>query len=354
MYFRTEGRSPGLEQIVWSLKEGGTRISLFKDLGPRQRFYKETGKAEWFIEISKPEVDTDETWGRIADLSRMMGLPIKVFGGCSNTLISEEKFRGIFVAHRFSIGKEEIIHNRWKRTITASGAASLGKVVNFACNKGLDLSFLTGIPGTLGGAVVGNSGRSSTGQNIGDNIEKIVAYDLISKKKVVFNPKKTEGFFRQRGSYFADMNHPITKLAVRSVILKPLFIGKKAKEKLAERKKERRLKNLLSRFSAGSFWINKLEGLPEPGEGLTRRYIRRLIEEGVNLNEGDIEYSKFWQFLKIGKGWGRKPTDADVARVLQRTITALNHRWGFKPRSEVTILGPDGALSVEEYINASI
>jgi len=353
MYFRTEGRSPGLEQLVWSLgKEGGARVSLSQELGSRHRFYKETGKAEWLIEIPKPEADTDETWGRIVDLSKMMRLPVKVFGGFTNTLISQQKFKGILVVHHFPRGKGGITYNRRKRTITASGAVPLTKVVNFACDRGLDLSYLAGIPGTLGGATVGNSGRSSTGENIGDDINSVVTYNLMSKEKAVFNLKKTGGFFRQRGSFLADMNYPTTKLAVRSVTLAPRFIGKKAKEKLAERKEERKFKNRGARFSAGSFWINKLEGLPEGG--LTRRYIRRLIEERVRLNEPYIEYSKFYQFLKIGSGWGRKPTDVDVAAFLERTIKALNHRFGFKPRSEVTILGPNGALSVEEYINASI
>jgi UDP-N-acetylenolpyruvoylglucosamine reductase len=355
MNFRIEGVPSGLGQLLEPFVKEGIPFHLYKDLSSKQRFVKETGKAMAFIEIQTPEADTDMTWGRIADLSKMTGMPVMVFGGRTNTLISEKDYKGILVVQQYRQGRGKIRLNRGKvRTITASGAVSLARVVKFACDRGYDLSYLAGIPGTLGGATVGNSGRSLTGESIGDHIQRITTFDLLGGTEVVFNLKSQGGFFKQRGSRLQRINYPTTELVVRSVILAPPFIGEKAGEKLAERKEERKLKNAGAACSAGSFFINKDDRLRGIEGGLTRDYIRRLMEEGMKLNRRNIAWTKFYQFLRIGSSWGEKPTDVEVAAFLQKTINALNSRFGFKPRSEVTILGSDGALSVEEYIKASI
>jgi UDP-N-acetylmuramate dehydrogenase len=65
-------------------------------------------------------------------------------------------------------------------SISAGAALSLQKFIVETAKKGYDFSFLAGIPGTLGGAVAGNSG--SAGQAINSLVKKI-KFTALSKDK---------------------------------------------------------------------------------------------------------------------------------------------------------------------------
>jgi UDP-N-acetylmuramate dehydrogenase len=91
------------------------------------------------------------------------GLAIRLLGGGSNVLVRDEGVPGVVV--RLSAPAFNQIQVD-KQTVTAGGGARLGHVISTAVRAGLGgLETLVGIPGTIGGALHGNSG--SSGGDIG-------------------------------------------------------------------------------------------------------------------------------------------------------------------------------------------
>jgi len=93
------------------------------------------------------------------------GLPWRVLGCGSNLLISDAGINGVVIRLRQPVA--DIV--RTGEDLTVSGALILDVLARQSAEEGLDgLLFATGIPGTVGGAVVGNAG--AYGQQIADRI----------------------------------------------------------------------------------------------------------------------------------------------------------------------------------------
>ena len=97
------------------------------------------------------------------------GLPFTILGGGSNVLISDWGVRGVVVlnkARRLRFGVDEhgqkLPEHRAARQamlVWAESGANFGALARQAAQRGLaGLEWATGIPGTVGGAVVGNAG----------------------------------------------------------------------------------------------------------------------------------------------------------------------------------------------------
>ena len=109
------------------------------------------GPAEYFAE---PE-DQDQLLALLRRC-REEEVPVRVLGHGSNVLIRDEGVHGMVLsltAPAFS--KIEVQGT----TVIAGGGAILGRVITTAVHQGLaGLEALTGVPGTLGGALHGNAG----------------------------------------------------------------------------------------------------------------------------------------------------------------------------------------------------
>ncbi len=109
------------------------------------------GPAEFFAEPNNP----DELIA-LVKRCREEEVPVRLLGDGSNVLVRDEGVSGMVIrltAPAFS--KIEID----AQSITAGGGATLGRVITSAVHRGLaGLETLIGIPGTLGGALHGNTG----------------------------------------------------------------------------------------------------------------------------------------------------------------------------------------------------
>ena len=108
------------------------------------------GEADCLIEVE----DTDQLI-KVLEYIRKVEIPFFVLGNGSNLLVSDEGYRGIILKIGNKMSKITVEGN----LITAQAGARLGKVAAVAMENELKgLAFASGIPGTIGGAVVMNAG----------------------------------------------------------------------------------------------------------------------------------------------------------------------------------------------------
>ncbi|MFB3785497.1 MAG: UDP-N-acetylmuramate dehydrogenase [bacterium] len=81
-------------------------------------------------------------------------IPFYLFAGCSNLLISDRGLAGLVL-----INKTDSIAWHEDFTVAAAGGYNLDRLVSETCERGWsDLTFAAGIPGSLGGALIGGAG----------------------------------------------------------------------------------------------------------------------------------------------------------------------------------------------------
>lgn len=87
-------------------------------------------------------------------------LPFIILGGCSNVLVSDKGVRDVVIVNRArGVSNATFDLQKDSPMIQADSAQGFGLLAREAAQKGLSgLEWATGIPGTLGGAIVGNAG----------------------------------------------------------------------------------------------------------------------------------------------------------------------------------------------------
>lgn len=139
-------------------------------------------------------------------------LPLCVLGSGSNTIFAD----GAVEVFAVQLGntKTDISGNR----VTVGAGKNLAMLVNELAAKNLDLSALTGIPGTVGGALFGNAGQGPKGVWIDSFVIRVTALIDGAWKTL----SKDDCRFRYRESFFKDLPTPsIIWEAVLSVPTRP-------------------------------------------------------------------------------------------------------------------------------------
>jgi UDP-N-acetylmuramate dehydrogenase len=114
-------------------------------------------------------VDLDDLQGLVALLAET-GTPYLVIGGGYNLLVRDGGFRGVAVSLRGMAKLEELAGNR----IVAEAGGTTGALVRFSGERSLaGLEFLSGIPGTVGGALAMNAGAH--GEAILERVETLTS-----------------------------------------------------------------------------------------------------------------------------------------------------------------------------------
>jgi UDP-N-acetylmuramate dehydrogenase len=118
-------------------------------------------------------------------------VPLRVLGFGSNLLVSDEGVRGAVV----KLDSDEFCNFEFSgNTLVAGAGVNLNKIVLDSVRKGLSgLEALTGIPGSVGGAVRMNAGGSFG--DIGSSIRSITVMDKLGN---IFEKEKPELVFDYR------------------------------------------------------------------------------------------------------------------------------------------------------------
>lgn len=108
------------------------------------------GKADAFLSVRN-----EEELRKAVLLCKEYGVPFLILGNGSNLLVSDNGYRGMVILVGKDMSEIAVDGNR----ITVMAGATLGSVAQAAAKNSLGgMEFASGIPGTIGGAIVMNAG----------------------------------------------------------------------------------------------------------------------------------------------------------------------------------------------------
>lgn len=231
------------------------------------------GNAHYFVEIrSEAECAEALAWAKERQMKHV------IISGGSNVLVPDGGLNALVIRLTGDLyGVEKDRADAWAGTnllslITAAGAQGLG-----------GWEKLSGIPGTVGGAVRGNAG--AFGSEIKDFVLTVRALNSLTGEVREFT--NTECDFSYRHSYFKD--HPewiIIRILLKLDPIEPSENSKAIDETIAERER-RHLQNVKA---AGSYFMNPVA---------TQEIIEMFEQEkGVKSREGRVPAG--WLIEKAG------------------------------------------------------
>ncbi|MDD5626208.1 MAG: UDP-N-acetylmuramate dehydrogenase [Patescibacteria group bacterium] len=184
--------------------------------------FKIGGPAKYFLEAKNAdEVIEGLKWAKKNKIKYF------VLGGGSNILISDEGFNGLVI----KVQPAKIFFKNLSGVISAG--TSLAQLVGASIKDGLTgLEWAAGIPGTLGGAIYGNTG--AMGHSISESVEKI----KVLRNSALINLKNKDIKFAYRKSIFQKNKDVILEIELK--------LQKGDREEIKKLIKENLLKRSLS------------------------------------------------------------------------------------------------------------
>ncbi|MBU0458394.1 UDP-N-acetylmuramate dehydrogenase, partial [Patescibacteria group bacterium] len=168
------------------------------------------GSARFYAEVETKE-DMEEAYKFAQKTSaaedRYLPLPIIVFGAGSNTIFADGIINALVV--RIKASQVEVNDD----TVQVESGKNLAQLINELANQGLDLSPLTGIPGNIGGAVVGNAGQGPKGKWLDSFVESVTVFENGEWKVLT----KGECEFSYRESIFKSSKYRIPDSGFRII-----------------------------------------------------------------------------------------------------------------------------------------
>ena len=166
-----------------------------------------------------------------------------ILGGGSNVLLPDEDYNGVI------INLKELNNYEFdKDIINAESGISLGKLVSVMLDAGYtNLSSLMGIPGLLGGAIIGNAGAYGT-----SIFDYIISVKFIDEDGNIKELNKEEIKYDYRWTEFKEKKVIVLSAKIRCINGNVA----EAKEKIKENLEKRRKSQPLEYKNAGSVFRN--------------------------------------------------------------------------------------------------
>ena len=279
-----------------------SNYSWFNLGGPAEHLFKPYNKEQLiqFLEINKKN-----------------NLNITILGAGSNTLIRDKGIKGVVI----KLGSNFSNINLTNNNIIEVGAATLDrKIANFAKENGIgNLEFLSCIPGSIGGAVIMNSG--CYGNDISKVLVSIEVIDTYSGKEKEIKRKDINFFYR--GTNLA--NHLIvTSVKLKGIKTDKVLIEKKQKKFIEEKK----LSQPSQIKTCGSTFKNLS----------SERKAWKLIKDTgcEELNEGDASISKKHCNFFVNNG---NASANDIEKLINKVKKRVAEKTGVNLELEIKIIG---------------
>lgn len=262
--------------------------------------------------------------------------PYVIIAGGSNVVFPDRPYRGTVIVFCDSRKLNHTCHCQGD-TLTVSAGIPLAELIKCAIKNNLaGLEALSGIPGTVGGAVVGNAG--AYGQSISDHLVAVEVFNP-NVKHSVFNISKKQCKFAYRDSIFKHKEWIVLRAKFK---LEP-GDGKALAKKSREIIKTRNAKYTPGLKCPGSFFKNVLVGNIRRSD-LRKIDPARIISDKIpagyllsevgakGMREGGIFVADFHGNLLINDGTG---TYADVKKLARKLKQKVFKKFGIRLEEEV-------------------
>jgi len=273
-------------------------------------YYKIGGKAEFFCEaLNQEEFKAVIYWAIKNKIS------YRVLGGGANVLVPDDDLKGLVIINKT---KDIIYDEENVRVICSSGVILKDFVRELALKGWAGLESIGNIPGTVGGAIVGNAG--AYGRSISEEVEWISIVDpegeIIKEDKDFFKFEYRTSRIKQ--GYKAVILEVCFKLYKRN----PNELLKVIEEDLALRKEKHPWES-----SCGSFFKNISRDVTAA----------KLIEEAglKGIKVGGAQVSEKHANFIINTGGA---TAKDVKNLANLIIKKVKHISGYELEREVVYL----------------
>ena len=244
-------------------------------------------------------------------------LKITILGAGSNTLFRDNGVRGVVI----KLGKEFSFIKKIEENVLEIGAATLDrKVANFAMANNLkNLEFLSCIPGSIGGAIIMNSGCYDS-----DISKFIISIKVLDKKKMIESEIKKEDIkFFYRGT---DLSNDFIILSAK---LKCSLGDKNEIEKVQNELIERKKISQPSQIKTCGSTFKNING--------DKKAWMLIKEAGCNnYSEGDAVISKKHCNFFVNNG---KARSRDIENLVKKVQKKVLEKTGINLELEIKIVG---------------
>ncbi|MDQ7794967.1 MAG: UDP-N-acetylmuramate dehydrogenase [bacterium] len=247
------------------------------------------------------------------------GMPVTVIGLGTNLLVRDGGCRGL-VIKMTGLGELSELPGDDGRRIRAGGGAPLAEVAAFAARRGMSgLEFASGIPGSLGGAVVMNAG--AYGGEMADVVEECAILEAGGRR---LRLTASDLAFGYRRSSIGDR-----QLVVEAVLRLRTGSPAAIRERMEEYRRRRQERQPLDQRSAGSVF-RRPEG----------HFAGALIEEaglrGLRVGDAQVSTRHAGFIVNVGAATAR-----DVLALMDRIRQTVRELRGVELEPELRIVGVD-------------
>lgn len=259
------------------------------------------------------------------------GVPWAVLGRGTNTLVSDAGYRGAVLSLAGDFAKHSLTEDG---LLTAGAGMMLIRVVQIACAAGLGgLTFASGIPGSVGGALRMNAGAH--GQSISDCLESVLVY-LPSKGLVRYTRGDIEWMYR--GSSL-----PPEAIILEASFRLPCADSHQLHVELERHLNQRKRTQPLTAKSAGSTFKNpspeEVERAGIIGPNSLRQISAGKLIEGCGLKGytlgGACVSQKHANFIINSQD----ASADDIYQLICHVIATVKEEYGIELTPELTFLG---------------
>ena len=293
------------------IKKFNNSISINADLS-NYSWFNLGGPAEYFF---KPKNESQLI--EFLKSNRANKLKLTILGAGSNTLIRDKGVKGVVLKLSSGFSQIKLI----EKDIIQAGAATLDrKVSNFAKDNNIsNFEFLSCIPGSIGGAVIMNSGCYD------NDISKI----LISIRAIDINQCIEREITREEIEFYYRGTNLSKDLIITSVKLKgkikPKGMIEKIQNELIEKKKISQPSQIKT---CGSTFKNLSND---------KKAWKLIKDSGCeDLREGDAALSKKHCNFFVNNG---KAKSTDIENLIKKVKKTVNEKTGVNLELEIKIIG---------------